>query len=216
MARSRIALALLLASFIALYAIVVPASANGPTSPAAYFPTALGTEWAYRVTDQRRGGRLQVHERIEVVTAVTEKDGTHFITLTERGDYNPRSVRECSVSEAGIRSRSVSHGTAGDWHTIFPSSVASGQVWENTGTNPNTRTVANVTGWETVRVPAGVYQALRVDIVHTVEPPLGTRDPLTGAMWYAPGVGLVKMVITRQTSTFRVVQELTAFKPGRE
>jgi hypothetical protein len=215
MARSRLALVLLLGSFVALYCLAVPAPVARPTSPAAFFPTALGTRWTYRLTERRRPDRPEkVFERIQVVSESTDSAGARVVTVIEHGDYDPYQVCEWSVSETQILQRSKRSGIPGPWSTMFRAPMTPGKRWMETNTEADSRVECTVACWELVRVPAGTYQALRVDIDQTMFIRRSRPETLTASIWYAPGIGHVKMVVTANAVKFLITEELTAFTPG--
>ena len=223
MGRSRVAFALLLGAFVALYAAVAapvpPASQRDPTSPAAFFPTVVGTEWNYRVNySYAPGGRAdRAFDEVKVVTDVTAQDGERFVRVREvRGD-SPYPVTEWSVSETGLRRRGVTRNGSGAWITALSKSVVRGETWTQEIMSDRSRSVKRVVGWEEINVPAGAYRAVRVDLVMTVHERGVTgpiRETITGTWWYAPGVGCVKQTVVGQHQRFEIVRELVSFKPG--
>ena len=223
MRRSHVALLLVLGAPVALYAAVlvpraIPSRTDEPTSPAAYFPTAVGTKGVYEVT-YRTSGRSRVMQEIEWITAVTDAGGERVITVKRLDD--PEQFTEWVVSDAGIRSRSLlevdwrrpeSHLELESWYPVLPARLVPGERWTSEKNSGRRRTVCTVTGWETVRVPAGAYKALRVDVEFTEFDRAGKHAlTFTGAQWHAPGVGLVKTELTSDIARFRVVRELRSF-----
>jgi hypothetical protein len=214
MPRPRAALALIVAAPVSLYAALAgPVRPPAPTFPDAYFPAAVGAEWVYRLTDSQPGRPARTFERVQVVTAVTARDGAVVATVAERGDYDPGDVSAWAVSRAGLLRRNERWGKAGPWLTLLRGPVVCGETWaEDDG--EGSHNVLTVAGCEAVRVPAGLYRATRVDMVQTHAG--RAAPPLSASWWYAPGVGCVKLVVRGTTTRFVIVMELTAFKPGRE
>jgi hypothetical protein len=215
MARSRLALLLLLAAQGGLFTAVaafVPRATPESTSSAAYFPTAVGTKWVYCLTESGTRWHTREYERIQLITAVTEKDGVRFVTVTESGNYDAGSITEWSVSEAGLRHRSLDRDEARAWYTVLPAQIAPGVTWTEDIAEERSRIVQTVVGWEVVRVPAGVYRAVRIEFVE--EHPHVAGKIMTGAWWYVPGIGCVKHVVTGRAGLFEIVEELVAFQPG--
>src|SRR5215211_2621870 len=107
MRRSHVALCLVLGAPVALYAAVlvpraIPDRTDEPTSPAAYFPTAVGTKWVYQVT-YRMIGRSRVMAEIEWLAAVADVGGEQVVTVKQ---LDSSDFKEWAVSADGVRSRS--------------------------------------------------------------------------------------------------------------
>ncbi len=101
---------------------------------------------------------------------------------------------------------------------ILPSDVAPGATASSTSTatgGTSTYTVVRdvTVGWiETVTVPAGTFQALRVTAVLTQSNLTGTSDNVA---WWAPGVGRVKIVnFPTATPSSTTTWELTSAGQG--
>jgi hypothetical protein len=165
-----------------------------------YFPTSVGTRWVYQV-----GGR----EETERVYAVEERDGSMLVSVAVLGGDS----RVVSVSDKGLFQ--VPSGIP-----VWPAKPAEPMCllklperadgscrWEvESDTGPEKYHVRYVAlRGETVRVPAGRYHAVRVTAQYVIG---GTTREAT--FWYAPRVGLVKMV------SGGTVKELKAFTPGKE
>ena len=227
MRRSHVALFLVLGAPVALYAAVlvpraIPSRTDEPTSPAAYFPTAVGTKWVYQVT-RRAHGRQQCSEEIESVVTVTG-DRERSVTVRQLQGDSPHELTEWLVSGKELRRRSRpdqegrfrTSAQPGPWITVLSAPLALGNSW--TRENPSERELAvfTIAGWETVSVPAGVYRAVRVSVEATFfdrksMKPIGT---ITGAWWYAPGIGCVKQEVVGHYAPFTIVRELASFTPG--
>jgi hypothetical protein len=228
MRRSHLALLLVLGAPVALYAAVIvpraiPARTDEPTSPAAYFPTAVGTRWVYQVT-QYRFEEVRDWEEIEKVTGITNGH-EKIVTVRQFGGHALYPIMEWGVSNSGLRRRWVPDPECileGEqptrWSLLIPTRVAPGENWIAEREGSRSKTVLTVAGWETIHVPAGAYKTLRVDIEiiqsdHDGKPAL----TITGAQWYAPGVGCVKLELKCDLALFEVVRELMSFStpPGQ-
>jgi hypothetical protein len=207
MRRSHVALFLVLGSPVALYAAVliprnIPDRTDTPTSPAAYFPTTVGTKWVYQLTE-RRFGRVRGWEEVERVTEVTDNGNEKIVTVRQFEGRSPHPLTEWAVSEKGLRRRSVlapeyrreNYPELPErWYLLVPARIAPGESWTSETDGGRSKTVLTVADWETVRVPAGAYKALRVDIEVVEFDRAGKRaGAFAGAFWYAPGVGQVKL-----------------------
>jgi hypothetical protein len=219
MSRSHVALFLLLGVPVALYAAVIvprniPARTDEPTTPAAYFPTTVGTKWVYQVTQYRHGKVLLHGETSEMIT---EAGAERFVTARQVSVDRRFDRSEWVISETGVRTRTLpqldregrdrwERKAPGPLFLILPSDITPGQSWITD--TPNERCeVHTVTGWETIRVPVGTYHALRLNYEQTSR----ATGNITGTMWYAPGVGRVKMELVLRDPTLRAIIELKSF-----
>jgi hypothetical protein len=165
-----------------------------------YYATRLGAKWVYDAD-----GKEYTH----IVTKVEDTDGGKivFIGKDEGGKITP--VRKLTVTDKGIF-----QDQDGDekldppfCYLKLPAKVK--DTWE---ANPShqgkimgrgTRTLA---GYEEIEVPAGKFRAVRVDWDYT---PVG-QPTYKIKTWYAPGVGMVKMVSGKLTTV------LQKFSPGKD
>lgn len=170
----------------ALAALLLASAAAAPVrdGPPVYFPTAVGAKWVY--TDAAGS------DHTEVVTAVERKDGAVVVTVAyERGDGDLHPVKTVAVSETGLRQLSD-----GD-HRYAPPSVLlrlphrDGNAWrDDTEVVRESRVyrgTCTAHGPERVRVPAGVFEAVRVESEYTLN-----GIPCWLTVWFAPRVGAVK------------------------
>lgn len=160
--------------------------------PVYYFPTAPGATWVYG-------------EQTFVVEGVEEARGTKVVTVAAVHADGTRARSEVmEVSETGL----VRLGCGGPRFDVplvmLQAPYRVGTTWEiRTAGAQGTGTI---TALETIKVPAGTFASVRVEIDQT----FGGR-PRTIRAWYAPGVGLLKM-----TDGDNVIWLLTSFAPGKE
>ena len=202
--KARVALALALAVCTALVLRISTAAPVPQDKPKAglYHPTRVGAKWVYKSGDQ---------DSVEVVTDVKEKDGAKLVTVgyESRGEVTPSHV--VSVSDKGlcVLAFNVAELTEPLWLLKLPH--APGNKWEAVLAGaPWGRTVgsAKAEGPERVEVPAGTYQAIRVELeIPYID---GREGKARKTIWYAPGVGKVKEVYGEQ------VELLKSFDPGKE
>jgi hypothetical protein len=195
---------------------------KGKPEPA-YLPTAVGAEAVYRyrcVVVPPAGGppgarppAVADSTVTVVVTAVEQKGGETLVTLAETLDGKDQGSDTFVVSGKGVFNvKTISPGPPEQsWKHDPPICLLSlphkpGQKW--TCDNPAqpgglvaVKATKTAHGPEEVEVPAGKYTAIRVE--HR-----GKAGDAT--FWYAPGVGLVKMV------SKDVVQELESFTPRKK
>jgi hypothetical protein len=175
----RAACALLLVPLLALAAPVPK-----PKPKADFYPSAVGTKWVYAYDDG-------TNEHTREVTDATEKDGVTTFTITwKQGAQTQTWVMK---KDADGVSRVSQNGSEFDPpHQILKAKLADGDEWaseytlgKGTTKYSHKRTVGKA---ESVKVPAGDYDAFPVS---SVEAGGNTTDT---TLWYADGVGLVKIV----------------------
>lgn len=167
-----------------------------------YFPTTVGTKWVYEKSDKS--------EAVEVITATKQKDEATLVSVgwERRGEVQP--MLEVEVSEKGLAVRKTLVADLSEplWLLRLPHTA--GNKWGPVmAGEPWGRVVgkASSSGPERVEVPAGVYQAIRVD---TEMPHIDGREGVTkSTTWYAPGVGVVKQARGDQV---RVLKSFTLGK----
>lgn len=143
----------------------------------------MGTKWVYQEGDRKV---------IEEITASEEKDGKTFVTISE-GVLGERSTSKhfWAVSNKGIFWIGEVFAKADDPVCFLKLPHVSGQKWKADvfidGTKLTT-TSCSAHGPEQVEVPAGKYQAIRVE--ETIDLGDGSAPGLART-WYAPGIGKV-------------------------
>jgi len=188
-----------LLALIALFALVLGcAPSAAPLAPVPsgagqlvmYFPTRVGTKWVYEQSWD--------DDFVETVTAVEEKDGRYIVTVATTALDDPEGlnpgIEKYLVSADGVfcvASAVQSETDRKDFDLpicLLKLPYKLGDKWGD----PKTSRGESVTGKvETVKVPAGTFEAIRVD--RTVSPGrIGTGEY---SYWYTPYVGAVKMKI---------------------
>jgi hypothetical protein len=185
--------------------IAAPVPKSGPKPPWK-FPTQVGTEWVHDC----KGGRT--NEMTETVTKVEEKGGEQLIRLRR-------------ASEAAIDGMEVSYIDA--WTLVIgddgwlgmrgpkpdfcllklPHSVGDVWAWKHTNTYFD-RTVSQVVLEEKIKVPAGTFDCVRVEIKAYD----GKNLEWTETNWYASGVGLVKSTGGPNEKRVQVLKKFTLGK----
>lgn len=184
-----------------LLAVSLAAPVPKAKAPELYFPTVEGTK---RVMQAKSGD--QTTETTETVTKVAERNGTHTVTVSREVGKSTYEVWY-SVSAKGV-SELGQHRVA--WVTpLLKLPANEGDTWtferQIGGPAKITYTVGKE---EEVEVPAGKFKAIPI----TEESGNG-RNAQSGITWYAPGVGVVK-VVSKTNGTERV-SELKEFTPGK-
>ncbi len=186
---------LLLGSSVPLSAAPVPKKVKAPD----YYPATVGTKWVYAHEDG-------TNEHTREVTASATKDGVTEFTITwKEGDST--QLWEMKKDATGVH-RIKQDGLAFDPpHKLFEPKMAAGDEWTSEYTFGGvrgykySRTVGKP---EAVKAPAGEYTALPI-----VSRNLRTDGDET-TLWYADGVGLVKL--EHKGGTPVVLREFTAGK----
>lgn len=168
---------LLLPAAPASRAAPVPRAADKPVY---HFPTQVGTKWASELRGP--GGDFDIEE---VVTKSEEKDGQILITVEVKVAGDPPTISQYAVSKDGVFRLGFTHNLGGPpvkcdppyCHLKLPHK--DGNTWENEDDKAFRRKhVAKKV--ETVKVPAGTFEAIRVETGKDI------------VSWFAPDVGLVK------------------------
>lgn len=200
--------ATLLASVFVATGLVVPVASEAQATAAA--PSyARGDTWTYREIDgygQRRELGLWIAEVVEA--------GPGGNVITVRGDAREggeRRTQAAGAISAGRISTQVPSGTFTPPLQLYPATLAPGQRWSQetlrsdaaAGGTRAVRVEGRVIGWEKVRVPAGEFDALRIE--RTLY--LGdsgryrTQTRRYETEWYSPAVrGPVKLQVWEQWS----------------
>ena len=203
----------------------VTEAANVPDASACanpYLPIIVGATWNYNLT----GPENDTFTRsILAVNAdgFTEQD-VFGVGVTRQGEWKCENGNLVALNPSGGGSASVSaEGTSVDFQTTaiegvtLPSSINTGDSWSQSLTLEGTQTIngesfpasnqvsqnCTAMGNESVMVPAGTFDAIRVDCQVTMNitldmggNPLATTIALNNSNWYAIKVGLVKTVST--------------------
>jgi hypothetical protein len=178
-----------------LPAAPVPLDAGKPVY---YFPTQVGTKWVY---DAKR----EVDAHGEVVTASEEKDGRLLVSVKTTdlnfADHDSTTITQYAVSKDGVfevayfledKERVQKYDPPYCWLKL---PHKDGNSWKD---EPHSKHVFVAKKVETVKVPAGTFEAIRVEVD-------------TGAVsWYAPGVGIVKHqynAIDKELKSFKLPKD---------
>lgn len=178
----------LLASLIGTFWVLVPAVEGAPVpkdlkQPKYYAPVVVGTKWVMKTDGKERTCVIhrveKLADKLSVHVGVDIGLGVSFSGWTEH------------VSENGVFRlfESTTEGPNG-LLPLIKVPTPRGGTWESTITTDgvNRKWEKTVVGQETVTVPAGKFEAVRIDWVSYDS----GKKRSTGSDWYALGVGLVK------------------------
>ncbi|MDB5309026.1 MAG: hypothetical protein JWO38_3228 [Gemmataceae bacterium] len=203
MAHSVAGLMALVLPIIALCLSVAPAAPAPPDTPEAvlYFPTKVGGKWVY--WDGTR-------EVTKLVSKVEKRDEEKVVTVVElMAGGRKVPAEKVTVSETGLSRVELGMCKFEAPLRLVKVPHKPGDRWEiRTSYSPGTaeKGTATVHELEDLKVPAGTYKTVRMvyEFVHEGKPQRST-------IWFAPGVGLVKLEDSDDTR-----QVLKSFTPGRE
>jgi len=175
-----------------------------------YFPMKVGNFWRYKVSmtgtgpywmDFRVTGREKVGKlhpfRVEIFDTRSRIKTVEFYAPSKEGIRMAGTVDQETGKTVPAREPGL----------YLPIAAKAGTSWvSEKGDDPEKPIeTKKIIGIEPVAVPAGNFRALRV----SGEKRLGTDSRLKFNIWYAPGVGVVKMTI--ETPAIRQVQELETY-----
>ena len=197
-------------SLAAALVLTTASAAPVPKNQKAYYAaTRVGDKREYRA-----GGKVT---HTTVIMKVEEAPGGGLL-VTEgyvSGDKPPRPARVLSVSKDAV-TLAVGMGPSGKdgkkydppWVLVKPG-AKDGDWWE---CEPSKGYTISYTarGTERVEVPAGTFDAVRVEEVNK-----GAGGGNSRTLWYAPGVGEVKAVINEGIGKGEV-RVLHSFTPGKD
>ncbi|MBI2214365.1 MAG: hypothetical protein HYU52_12025 [Acidobacteria bacterium] len=186
----------------------------------AHYPVAVGNVSEYKTTSKQLDAEGNVVS--EASSTYTEE-----VAAIDANSYRTKNVSAGNASESkwlcgndGIaleydvypETKITSSGVS------IPATMEVGGSWaqsfamEGPGVNQSTRTTNRVTKREMVSVPAGTFEAWRVDWESTTTLP-GNEAPnvIRGVAWYATSVGLVKSSVTvaMEMDDIRSVESVT-------
>jgi hypothetical protein len=173
----------------------VPKDAN---KPKLYHPVTKGAKWVYVCS----GEDAREFEHALEVTAVEDgKDGAKLVTVTAGEQI--KTIYTLSVSEKGLCLLRTD-GTDLDkpfWHLKLPHT--DGQVWKLVAAAAGETRMSKFAAYgpERVEVPAGVFQAIRVESFFD--------EQLAATTWFAEDIGITKAI------SQNIVMSLRSFTPGK-
>lgn len=168
-----------------------PMAASARSASADLYPVAAGSSWEY-VLHQRQadGSEQQRPMSIAITSAETRADGVIEAVMERRyQSWSPPTTRVLRHPDKVVLSR-LSDPIDGPSITVLRTPFEPGASWPGRPlAGEHTETIRAI-GAEEVKVPAGTFKAWRVD--HEIRYATGDGDTLH--YWYAPGVGVVKMI----------------------
>ena len=196
--------------------VIVPA----PASPCAnaYMPVVAGAAWNYTISEPFPD--TYTHSILAVNGSNFSEQDVFGSGVTRQGEWACQSGDLVALNPGGGASVSVD-GLTSEYQTTsnsgitFPANPHPGDSWTQSVTLEGSQTIngyiapaknqtdtsCTAVAMETVTVPAGTFQALRVECVINMQisvtadgNPFSTTINTTSISWYAPGVGMIKTV----------------------
>jgi len=194
-----------------LLSLVVPAGSaprlkDGPG--VSYFPTNVGDRW---VIEMRYPTGTE--EYTEEVTDVENKDGALIISIGREVDGKlPPQRSQIQITDKGIYRMSLQGSAYDAPYRILKLPLKPGEAWTSEASSGGAQSTTfkyRAMREEDVEVPAGKFRAFRIEV------DIDTRGRSSrSAIWYGPGVGIVKMEHDDPAGGY--VRVLKSFRPGRK
>jgi len=157
------------------------------------FPLTVGDTREYEL---KTGDKASAAYSDEVTRVEKQKDGSAHVTVRRSYPRGEPSTLVVAVADSGLTRVAEGDTRLAEPVLLLKLPATVGVTWEAGGSK------YEVTATEEVTVAAGTYQAVKVE---------ERSGKLTTYLWFAPGVGMVKMAVKGGGSTY----ELNAFKPGK-
>jgi hypothetical protein len=201
---------------VALTAILVMAAAIGWAEP--ILPTAPGTTWRYRSTEELGGPAAAPPTTVPVTVKLGRQtfEGRDFLKFETTTDDVLTKTELITVDDQGV----VCHFRAGKDgrmarldppQTLIPGSLKIGDSWESDEevAGMEMRQRFTVASEELVRVPAGSFRALRIHCENA------SVMSVVLDRWFFPGVGFVKETTVVRGPTGGLLQRTTLELSGQ-
>jgi hypothetical protein len=193
----------------------IPASAANDQCGNQYYPVVDGAEWIFNGPNGQFTNTLSTGSN-GTFSITAQSDANTFLiqgVCLDGGYINLLDVPGASLSHSGDSGSSTMTTTSNDGVTL-PGDIQQGDDWSQTiGVTVSAGAqsmdyVMHMTytavGYETVSVPAGTFQALKI----TQSTSVGSGEPTLQTLWYAAGVGPIKTQIDAGES---IVTELVSY-----
>lgn len=160
----------------------------------------------------------QPEQEGQVRTSVQSVSGNEVLVSRENlGALAQTGTENLSIRKDGVFVKSISEGSLNKEQMELPGDLKVGSTWkqvmkiEMNGNSIEQNASLKAIKIEKTTVPAGVYEALKVELAGTIKS-ANMSGQMNANLWYAKGVGLVKIVTTLKpqggTSTVEQSMEL--------
>jgi len=167
-----------------------------------YASTSVGSKWVYRDNDG---------EFTETVTDTLQKEGSIFVTVVRKRPKELEWSKIVRVSDKGVYEMSIDNRQYDSPLPVIVLPLAVGDEWQSRDEYKEViiKSVTRVSSFESVEVPAGKFDAVRLQVTIEVMSSLTARK-WTETQWYASGIGLLKVDAKERKV------ELKSFVPGKK
>lgn len=160
-------------------------------APAGLYPVPVGAQWAYRLSQvQGEAPPREARMQVAIAEAQPRQDGGVEARLDRRFGATRAPSTRVSQGPEGVRLARWVEADPMASLSVLVAPLHPGQAWAGRPFQGGNREVVVAGGWATVEVPAGRFQAREVR--HELHYADGVVEALE--YWYAPGVGMVKMI----------------------
>jgi hypothetical protein len=168
-----------------------------PRTQPYYFPTTPGTKWVYE----------SEHDKLAlVISEVEQNEAGTLVTVDRVNGGEATRFQKVLVSTNGVIQTDFMGKTIPHPWVLLTVPYKEGDTWSDDDSDEFgfTASINRVCGVEIVKVPAGTYEAVKVDSEYRLK-----GQKITRSIWYAPHVGVVKI-------TGSGTQVLKSFTPGKQ
>jgi hypothetical protein len=187
---------------LATEAPALPAPVSNDDCGNPYYPVVNGAEWVYTGPQGSFSHSLATGTE-GAFTIKVEADANTFLIqglCLEGGDINLLDVPGNSLNYSGEEGSSTMTTTGNEGVTL-PGDIQEGDDWSQTisvevsaGEQKMSFTIDTTytaVGYETITVPAGTFNALKIE----QSSDMGGSQPTIQTLWYVQNIGMVKSVI---------------------
>lgn len=180
-----------------------------------YYPVVDGTRWVYQGSEGQFTHTISTSAPDTFTITVESGDDTFIIQgFCSEGDISLLNVPGNSLSYTGSSGGSSMTTTSNEGVSL-PGDIQLGDDWSQTigvevaagnlSQSFTIETTYTALGYEAVSVPAGTFEALKIE----QSSDMGSPNPTIQHLWYVQGVGLVKSDIVLQDQT--ITNELVMY-----
>lgn len=175
---------------VGLKASGLQARQAGEASLAQLYPVPVGARWAYRLSQvQGDAPPREASMLVAIAEAQGGPEGTTARLDRRFGQMRAPSTR-VSIGPSGVRLARWVEADPSASLSVMVAPLAPGQGWAGRPFTGGNREWVVAGGWSQVETPAGSFRARQV--THELHYADGVVQKLE--YWYAPGLGMVKMV----------------------
>jgi hypothetical protein len=189
-----------LVALVLLSAAVRTAPVPAEVEKVYFFPTRVGDKRVYQEGKE---------ERSETVTEVSKKEAAFLITIEVSTARKAKYSQTMSVSEDGVYRLTLRKEKYDPPHCFLKLPCKPDDTWDVWPKTDGQRLVCKVGKTEKVTVPAGTFDAIRIEFTRTIGKDI---EPDRFTEWHAPSVGLVKMHEEGATNPWLVLKSFTRGK----